>query len=196
MLIYARSDTSFLLYIYDKLVSELADAQTIDGIVPLARVAQLSAATAKRVHLPVPPEYDMRWSQLLSKWQKTHEWPPSSKSYKAFRAMYDWRDRVAREMDESPFYILNNAALLALAQHPPRNSHAASALLRASPIGRARVDELVALIAALDGQECPPMPAALEPAQAVPVVVPPIIGAPKRDLWLNPEADGAFVSCN
>ena len=122
MLKYARADTHFLLYVYDNLrnalldraVSRSASPESRAGSPPTAadalvrEVLSRSAETALRTYSPEP--YDAEggtgpngWDTLARRWNKPAlgiDGAPGVQR-EVFRAVHVWRDRVAREEDES-----------------------------------------------------------------------------------------------
>lgn len=95
MLFYARSDTHFLLYVFDCLRNELLDHA--DGQPNSIRtVLHHSATTALNVH--VNEDFSKESAHFLArKWNKGL-W---GKQLAVYEAVYEWRVRVAREEDES-----------------------------------------------------------------------------------------------
>jgi exosome complex exonuclease RRP6 len=121
MLKYARADTHFLLYIYDNLRNALLDRAMSRFASPTSRagspitpdtfvreVLSRSAETSLRVYSPESYDVDggsgtIGWDTLARKWNKPAfgiEGVPSVQR-EVFRAVHTWRDRVAREEDES-----------------------------------------------------------------------------------------------
>lgn len=122
MLKYARVDTHFLLYVYDNLRNALLDRAVSRSVSPESRagspptaadalvreVLSRSAETALRTYSPEP--YDAEggtgpngWDTLARRWNKPAlgiDGAPSVQR-EVFRAVHVWRDRVAREEDES-----------------------------------------------------------------------------------------------
>ena len=117
MLFYARSDTHFLLYIYDNLRNALLDralshvelAQPSNDSSTLIReVLARSEETALRTY--EPQLYDAEggsgrggWEALARKWNKGALLEGSQRGL--FLAVHTWRDRVAREDDESTRFV-------------------------------------------------------------------------------------------
>lgn len=136
MLDYARSDTHYLLFIYDNLRNALLDrslsrsqsriqspaGQDVmqdDGASPrppdflLREVLSRSEETALRIY--EKEVYDAEtgsgpggWDTLAKKWNKGpmlsgQDGTPRMEIYKR---MHAWRDRVAREEDESTRYVI------------------------------------------------------------------------------------------
>ena len=127
MLKYARSDTHFLLYIYDNLRNALLDrsptaSQSQSGLQTsassllerglLGQALARSAETSLRVYTKEP--YDALegsgqsgWDKLAKKWNKialTAGGPGvggGAMQREVYRCVHGWRDKVAREEDES-----------------------------------------------------------------------------------------------
>ncbi|KAI5292619.1 exosome nuclease subunit [Ascosphaera acerosa] len=156
---YARSDTHYLLYIYDLLRNELVEKSDPPGSGSLVDyVAEKSKAEAlQRYERPL---YDamtrdgenhgegrgsVGWFDLLLKTSVLL----SKEQFAVFRAVHRWRDEVARAEDEGTNYVLAKHALFRIAHAMPTD---AVALLRAaapvSPVLRAHVLELVEIIRA------------------------------------------------
>ena len=135
MLAYARSDTHFLLFIYDNLRNALLDrvlsrSQPHTSEIPqpqantsasslepkdslLREVLSRSEETSLRLHQT--ESYDDEggsgpggWDTIARKWNKVtfakaaHQSTPKS----VYLRVHDWRDRVAREEDESIAYVI------------------------------------------------------------------------------------------
>lgn len=106
MLLYARSDTHFLLSIYDHLREALLEKSKNETNPQraLRETLEHSAETALRLY--EREGYDeaigkgrMGWHFPMIKWVK------GAKHLEAglvFRRLHTWRDQVAREQDESP----------------------------------------------------------------------------------------------
>jgi exosome complex exonuclease RRP6 len=125
---YARADTHYLLYIHDALKRELAAAsETLPApsyAIPLREGAPergalgvvLERSRVLCLSLYSPPssregaalEAAQRWGLAL---------PPAALS--VLRALWVWRDTLARRLDESPGYILPKAQLIGLARTSP-----------------------------------------------------------------------------
>lgn len=94
MLYYARSDTHFLLFVYDHLRNDLFERGN-GSDTAIRRVLENSMTTALNVygtHLQ-----DTSAESLARKWNKALY----GKQKFIFEAVYAWRDRVSREEDES-----------------------------------------------------------------------------------------------
>ncbi|KAJ2500524.1 exosome nuclease subunit [Coemansia sp. RSA 1972] len=147
MLAYARADTHFLLYVFDRMRTELLDRghrlQGVDmtdpdgehfGMLagidlvesatqPLELTLQRSQQTALKKH--VKEGYDAEhgmgtggWAKLAKKWR--HPFTPTQLS--VFRALHEWRDSCAREEDESVRYVLPNHMLFNISDTMPTDT--------------------------------------------------------------------------
>ncbi|KAI5283715.1 exosome nuclease subunit, partial [Ascosphaera aggregata] len=144
---YARSDTHYLLYIYDLIRNELleksdAEKSLVDYVLEKSKEESLQRFER--------PTYDVEtgkgtvgWYDLLLKTSVLF----SKEQFAVFRAVHRWRDEVARAEDEGLQYVLAKHALFRIAHSMPID---AVSLLRAaapvSPVVRAHVLELVELI--------------------------------------------------
>ncbi|KAJ1887561.1 exosome nuclease subunit, partial [Kickxella alabastrina] len=158
MLHYARADTHFLLYIYDRMRNEilqrgrelvgqdvgtpgaahfgrLAGMDVVAAATqPLELALQRSATTA--MNRFVKESYDADhglgsggWAALLRKWR--HPFSPVQMA--VLRALHQWRDTCAREEDESTRYVLPNHMLYALADRMPTEPAALLAACQPTP---------------------------------------------------------------
>lgn len=122
MLNYARSDTHFLLFIYDNLRNALLHKSSrpssaaasgtivLDSAKPnpqeaMREVLDKSAETALKMY--ERDSYDIETGRGSGGWLAAgKKWLPKGEieqeSGWVWRHLHDWRDRVAREMDESP----------------------------------------------------------------------------------------------
>ena len=134
MLSYARSDTHFLLFIYDNLRNALLDralsrlqSHTSESPHPqtstsslnfdprhsmLREVLSRSEETSLRLHQT--ENYDEEegtgpggWDTMARKWNKASFTKTAHRSIQKsiYLRIHDWRDRVAREEDESTLYV-------------------------------------------------------------------------------------------
>ena len=130
MLAYARSDTHFLLFIYDNLRNALVDrasshppelSQSQRNTSPsnldpsyslLQEVLSRSEETSLRLYQT--ENYDEEqglgpggWDTIARKWNKVTLTKAAERSIQksVYSRIHDWRDRVAREEDESTAYV-------------------------------------------------------------------------------------------
>ncbi|KAG5676319.1 hypothetical protein PVAND_006165 [Polypedilum vanderplanki] len=114
LLKYAQQDTHYLLYIYDMLVNDLlklSNEQTtlLKGVYHDSKILCM-----KRYVKPVITENSYKDLYLKSKRSFNNQ------QLFALREIYAWRDKVAREEDESYPYILPNHMLLQISESLPR----------------------------------------------------------------------------
>jgi exosome complex exonuclease RRP6 len=150
MLDYARSDTHFLLYIYDNMRNELIDSSQPnqpDGDLVKHVLQHSKQECLQRYENPI---YDPVNGMGANGWYRQLVRTPAlftKEQFSVFRAIHGWRDSVARQEDESVMYIMTNHALLALAREIPLDR--ASLLQIGAPVSqpvRLRADELLAVI--------------------------------------------------
>jgi len=144
MLQYARSDTHFLLFIYDHLRLALIDrasSTTVNFTPPstmsastdpshtlINRVLANSAQTCLQVYTKEPYDADSGsgpngWDVLAQKWNKRSMRAMSDENVQrmVYRAVHEWRDEVAREEDESVGYVMPNRYLFRIVEAPLRD---------------------------------------------------------------------------
>ncbi|KAL9031498.1 MAG: hypothetical protein Q9196_000477 [Gyalolechia fulgens] len=119
---YARSDTHFLLYVFDCIRNELLSKSNSDD--PhgnlIDQVRDLSKDEAlQRYERYI---YDAKsgsgvwgWHGILSR--SPGRW--NRQQIAIFRAVHEWRDRTARRLDEGIQHVLTNKAMLAVAREMP-----------------------------------------------------------------------------
>lgn len=149
---YARSDTHYLLYIYDCMRNELI--QRSDFSIPnqegdkLWDVLYKSGETAlQRYEHPI---YDPELGQGSMGWYKPLSRTPAlftREQFAVFRAVHQWRDAVAREQDDSVHFVMPNHQVFSLAREMPTNRAAVLGIAQpTTQTVRLRVDELVGVI--------------------------------------------------
>ncbi|KAK0260402.1 hypothetical protein B0A54_01853 [Friedmanniomyces endolithicus] len=149
---YARSDTHYLLYIFDEMRNELI--QRSDLTRPnhegdkLWDVLQKSSETALRRY--EHPIYDTELGQGPVGWYKLLDRTPallSREQFAVFRAVHKWRDDVAREQDDSVHFVLPNHHIFSLAKQMPETKEGVlNTAHPATQTVRLRVDELLAVV--------------------------------------------------
>uniref|UniRef100_A0A182PEM0 Exosome complex component 10 homolog n=1 Tax=Anopheles epiroticus TaxID=199890 RepID=A0A182PEM0_9DIPT len=108
---YARKDTHYLLYIYDRMKNELLEKG--EGL--LQTVYDKSTFLCKqRYQKPVMDEDKMMNIYRRSRYVFDH------RQMYAFREILYWRDHLARMEDESPGYVLPQHMVLDIASKLPR----------------------------------------------------------------------------
>ncbi|KAL2023691.1 hypothetical protein VTK56DRAFT_1405 [Thermocarpiscus australiensis] len=150
MLYYARSDTHYLLYIYDMLRNELAElsGQNHPDGNPIDRVLQKSREESLQRY-----EYllcDPETGQGARGWFNTLIKSPSlynGEQFAVYKAVHKWRDDLARREDESPNFIMGQQVLADIARILPTDKKALWSLLDANARGlKIHLDELFDLI--------------------------------------------------
>ncbi|KAJ1929727.1 exosome nuclease subunit [Tieghemiomyces parasiticus] len=149
---YARSDTHYLLYIYDCMRNELLTKNgpiETEGRRRIEVTLQRSAETALRTYVKEP--YDAEhgdgesgWRHLLHRYSR----PLRPQQFAVLRALHAWRDDMARQEDESTRYVLPGHMLLMLANQMPTEAATLIGLCNPTPpLVRMYAAELAALIA-------------------------------------------------
>ncbi|KAF9581222.1 exosome nuclease subunit [Lunasporangiospora selenospora] len=134
MFSYARSDTHFLLYVYDRMRNSLLDRSNPNTHNLLHATLQRSAETALKRH--EKEGYDAEegegpngWRNMYSKWNRSL----NTQQFAVFKALHAWRDQIAREEDESLRYVLPNHMLFTLAEKMPNEGAAVLACCNPVP---------------------------------------------------------------
>ena len=119
MVHYARQDTHYLLYCYDRLRATLLQAPATGAI---GNLLVHVWAESKKLSLTVyeKPTYDPQtsWAEALGKGIAGL----NAAQLEAAKSLHNWREVVAREEDESLPAVLTNATLVALATRLPTSS--------------------------------------------------------------------------
>ena len=135
---YAREDTHYLLYIYDRIKADLAPHGHI------AAAWQRSAEICRQAYKV--PTFNADAHLVLARRQNVSLTP---QQLGVHRALFSWRDAVAREEDESPAYVLPNHQLLRLAQGIPTTPEQLHAVCHPLPaLLHYKASSLLATIAA------------------------------------------------
>lgn len=119
---YARSDTHFLLYIYDNMRNELIDksdtSQENRDLIEIVMNRSKEETLQRYEH----PFYDiergsgpMGWYSMLCRTPALF----NREQFAVFRAVHQWRDQVAREEDESVHAVMSKHVLYNLAREMP-----------------------------------------------------------------------------
>jgi len=164
---YARSDTHYLLYIFDCMRNELIE-RSEPGLSDhqgdkLWDVLVRSSETALQRY--EHPLYSSPLGEGLGAagWYKLLSRTPgllTKEQFSVFRAIHHWRDEAAREQDDSPSYVMPGHQIFSIAREMPTNR--AALLGMCQPITqtvRHRASELVNVIikAKEDGKDGPEM---------------------------------------
>lgn len=111
---YAQQDTHFLLYIYDRMTSDLLKAANGQSNLVKTVFADSKIICRKRYIKPVVSHDSHRDLYLKSK--RSFD----NRQLYALREIFLWRDKIARIEDESYHYVLPNHMLLQIAESLPR----------------------------------------------------------------------------
>lgn len=145
---YARSDTHFLLYIYDNLRNELIEKskktkQDCLGVV-LGRSKEYALQRYEhQIYDAARGVGPGGWYKLLARTPAMF----SREQFAVFKAVHQWRDNIARLQDDSVHYIMPNHAIFSIARAMPDN--AAAVLSACQPLTqtvRLKASELVGVV--------------------------------------------------
>ncbi|KAG5491735.1 hypothetical protein JIQ42_01643 [Leishmania sp. Namibia] len=116
MVHYARQDTHFLLYVYDRLKALLFNSEGRASIGSLLvhvynESKRLSLQLYEKPNVVPEETYKIALGRSLSGLSKLQE--------KVARDVFNWRDSAAREVDDSPTAVLHLSSVLAIASKLP-----------------------------------------------------------------------------
>ncbi|KAL4913738.1 ribonuclease H-like domain-containing protein [Aspergillus aurantiobrunneus] len=144
---YARSDTHYLLYVYDNLRNELLENSTFEENLVDYVLEKSKTEALQRYERPV---YDAATGQGAGGWYDLMTHNPavySSEQFAVLRAVHEWRDKVAREEDEGVQCVFPKHALFRLAQTMPLDLGTLFRTLSpVTPITKARAAGLLEVI--------------------------------------------------
>src|SRR5579862_7412083 len=147
---YARSDTHFLLYIYDNLRNELIDKS--NPAIPHQNHVEDVLARSKETALQIyePDIYDEVSGENATGWSNMLQKTPASftnEQFSVFKAIHQWRDKTARQTDESLNYVMPKHFLFNIARTMPADVQSLFGLSRdIPPLVKVRASELVRAI--------------------------------------------------
>lgn len=146
MMYYARSDTHYLLYIYDHLRNALIDAsEKNDPDGPLERALHRSKELSLSRH--EHPGYDDATGEGSRGWYnyvlKHAHLSYNSEQFAVFQALWRWRDQVARAQDESINFVMGLNPLCEIARVNPPDIKALHSLIpTTAPLAKPRLNEM------------------------------------------------------
>ena len=157
MFFYARSDTHFLLYVYDMMRNELVERSKVapgpgakcDVQNRIEWVLQKSKETSLlRFEASLYDETGQGsrgWFNPLSKLT----YNLSGEQFAVYKAVHEWRDRLARKMDESTGYLMPQNVLLDIAKSLPTDAKGVYRLYFNVPaVLKTMMNDLLATVAA------------------------------------------------
>lgn len=132
MLSYAVSDTVYLLDIYDKLRLELLTFEEKNSDISIRAVLDGSKKVCLIRYSKAPFRPGDYTKLLISKRRETNS-NLSHEQELVLKRLYDWRDAVARDEDESLHYVCNNTGLLRIASICPTTISALQSCMNPLP---------------------------------------------------------------
>ncbi|KAF4500307.1 Exosome complex exonuclease rrp6 [Fusarium agapanthi] len=147
MMYYARSDTHYLLYIYDRVRNELVAASDRGDVDKdyIGRAVEKSKeqSLSRYEH----PGYDEETGEGSRGWYgyifKNSHLAFDSEQFAVFRALWRWRDNTARKEDESTNYVLSTRDITEIARINPPDAKALHSLLPLNAsLARPRFNEI------------------------------------------------------
>ena len=166
---YARSDTHFLLFIYDNMRNELIDKSDLS--VPDGNLVEVVMDNSKQEALQryERPVYDFEggsgsygWFSMLCRTPALF----NKEEFAVFRATHQWRDKIARQEDESPHQVMPKQVLFNIARTMPMDMPSLLGCSHPmSPVYRNRKDELLGIVkrAKIKGATGPEMKDVIHP---------------------------------
>ena len=202
MLDYARSDTHFLLYIYDCMRNELLDKTAkkttegqerdcIDDVLQSSKEYCL-----QRYHHPI---YNNSisgrggWAATLTR----HAGRFSQEQVAVFAKLHRWRDETARDEDESVQYVMPNHVLISIAGTLPTNTPTLLAVSHPiSPIVKKHSEAIQELIreAKADAANWPDMVTVISAQQPLPFTMGAAMQAAKLEPRVSTDSAAQPVS--
>uniref|UniRef100_A0AC34QGP7 HRDC domain-containing protein n=3 Tax=Panagrolaimus sp. JU765 TaxID=591449 RepID=A0AC34QGP7_9BILA len=107
---YARSDTHYLIYCYQQLQNQLLNTSSEKDL--LATVYVNSTNICRKIY-EQPRFSESGYMKLIA-----HRRPTNQQIY-ALKRLWEWRDKTARQEDESPAFILPDQMLMQIAEVLP-----------------------------------------------------------------------------
>lgn len=127
LLKYAQQDTHYLLYIYDCITNDLLKASNEQPTLVKGVFHDSKILCLKRYVKPIMTENSYKDLYLKSKRSF------NNRQIYALKELFEWRDKIAREEDESCPYVLPNHMLLQIAEALPREMQGVLALCNPIP---------------------------------------------------------------
>ncbi|KAH6891277.1 ribonuclease H-like domain-containing protein [Thelonectria olida] len=147
MMYYARSDTHYLLYIYDNVRNDLiekSDSKSEEtNLIERALQKSRELSLSRHEH----PGYDEETGEGSRGWYgyvfKNSHLAFDSEQFTVFKTLWKWRDEIARKEDENPNFVLSVASVADIARINPPDAKALHSLLPLSAsLARPRFNEI------------------------------------------------------
>jgi len=149
LLDYARSDTHFLLYIYDHMRNDLINVSAFDNPEQDCIRAVLEKSKVTALQRYEHPTYDEKYGFGRNGWLMLLPKIPSmtGRQIAIFKQVHQWRDKIARHEDESTFYVMPNHVISNIARVMPDDTASLLGVLHpiSQPV-RDRIEELLDVI--------------------------------------------------
>ncbi|XP_054712256.1 exosome component 10-like [Uloborus diversus] len=141
MIKYARQDTHYLLYVYDCLKRDLIQSGNERKNLLLSTFDRSKIICLKKYQKPLFDED--RYLELYKKSKKLF----NAKQLFCLKNLFSWRDKIARENDESLAYVLPNHMLLQIAEALPREQQGILACCNPiPPLVKQQLNELHSIV--------------------------------------------------
>ncbi|KAJ1298723.1 hypothetical protein BS78_01G475500 [Paspalum vaginatum] len=138
MIKYAREDTHYLLYIYDLMRQRLQRESTFANDL-LLEVHKRSNEICLQFY-----EKEMLTDTSYLHIYGLQEHELNAKQLAVVSALHEWRDRMARQEDESTGYILPNKALIEIAKQTPTDTGHLKRIVKSKyPFVESHLDEII-----------------------------------------------------
>ncbi|KAK8922605.1 Exosome complex exonuclease rrp6 [Metarhizium anisopliae] len=151
MLYYARSDTHYLLYIYDNVRNELIEAS--DKSDPEKDYINQALERSRELALSrhENPDYNETTGEGARGWYnyvfKHSHLALNGEQFSIFKALWKWRDETARQEDESPNFVLGPTNVTEIARVNPPDVKALHSLLPLTArLAKARLNDIWARV--------------------------------------------------
>ncbi|XP_051947548.1 exosome component 10 [Xyrauchen texanus] len=141
MIKYARADTHYLLYIFDRVRADLYDSG--NGLPTLIQQVWSKSRDLCLKKFVKPIFTEDSYMELYRKQKRIF----NTQQLAAFRLLYAWRDKLGRAEDESTGYILPNHMMMKIAEELPKEPQGIIACCNPTPpLVRQQINELHQLI--------------------------------------------------
>uniref|UniRef100_A0A672ZIP0 Exosome complex component 10 n=1 Tax=Sphaeramia orbicularis TaxID=375764 RepID=A0A672ZIP0_9TELE len=173
MVQYARSDTHYLLYIYDRMRLQLLDFNHGQPGLLQSVWNKSKDISLKKYLKPIFTEDS--YLELQRKQKKSF----NTQQLTAFRLLFAWRDKLARQEDESTGYVMPTHMMIKISEELPKEPQGIIACCNpVPPLVRQQINELHLLI---------------QEAREMPLLKPEVTMFGPHDTSRVPERDFQFI---